>query len=234
MIVVIPYASNKIDLAVLLTQLQMQEVLPTSIYLADNSPDGSGVEIAERYQWKVPIATQRNVGNIHHSWNAGMRYAGNEDVVILNDDIMLPRDFVTIMGQYMASDEAAMYCPKNPGFPPVYKVRAGYSWTAKTDLSYYFLDHEQYQLPPSISGWCMGIPKKTRDEIGFFDEDLGLYFGDKDYEHRIFEAKKKVCFIGGMYVQHFGSSSTKKMDPKAHNQLYIDDEKKYKKKWRIV
>jgi GT2 family glycosyltransferase len=234
MIVAIPYAGNALDLAVLLTQLQMQEVLPTSIYLADNSKDGSGVMIAERYHWKVPIATQRNVGGIHQSWNAAIRYAKEEDIVIVNDDIMISRDFVSVMSAYMKSGEAAMYCPANAGFPPAGKIRKGYTWSNDNNLEYYFLDHEQYVLPPSITGWCMGIPHETIESIGIFDENLTLYFGDKDYEKRIFTAGKRACFIKGLFVQHFGSSSTRRIKKKNHNKIYKHDEAIYKKKWGIV
>jgi GT2 family glycosyltransferase len=234
MIVIIPYRSNAYDLGVLLTQLQMQTVLPEAIYLADNSEDGSGVHIAERYQWSVPIATQKKVGGIHQSWNAGLRYAGEKDVVILNDDIMISNDFISIMGDYMKTDVADMYCPANSGFPPTGKIRKGYTWNAKSELSYYFLDHEQYILPPSIAGWCMGIPYHTRKKIGMFNEDFTLYFGDKDYEKRIFTADGQVCFIKGMFVQHFGSSSTIKIESKDHSDIYKHDESIYKKKWGIV
>jgi GT2 family glycosyltransferase len=217
MIVAIAYKNNFLDLAVLLAQLQSQEVLPEAIYLADNSNEGSGVSVAERYHWNVPIATQRRVGGIHQSWNAAVRYAGDRDMVIMNDDCLIPRDFISVMSKYMESKEAALYCPSNPGFPPTGKIRKGYSWSNKKELSYYFLDHEQYLLPPSISGWCMGLPKETRDDVGIFDESFDLYFGDKDYEKRIFEKGKRVCFISGMFVQHYGSSSTIKIKQKMRN-----------------
>lgn len=234
MIVAIPYANNPLDLAVLLTQLQSQEVLPTAIYLADNSKDGEGIRIAERYHWKIPIATQKKVGGVYASWNAAIRYAGDEDLAIINDDIMISRDFVSIMSKYAQSGEAAMYCPASSGFPPVNNIRSGYDWTQTNELSYFFLEKEQYLLPPSIAGWCFVLPKKTRETIGNFDETYGLYFGDKDYEKRIFEAKQKVCFIKGLQVQHFGSTSTLKIKPKNHQALYKLDEETYKKKWGIV
>lgn len=234
MIVIIPHYSNYIDLSVLLVQLQSQTVLPKKIYIADNSRNHSARLVAMRYQFSVEIAMQDAVGNIYKSWNSGMEYAGKEDVVILNDDVLIPKNFVEIMKSYMSTDIGSIYCPVNAGFPPVKSVRKGYSWENFNTISFKTLSVEQYVLPPSLSGWCMGIPKKTRDAIGLFDEKFSLYFGDKDYEKRIFQSNGNICFIQGLFVQHYGSSSTRTIQEDDHKMLYERDEEMYKKKWSIV
>lgn len=236
MTIIIPYLNNPMDLAVLLVQLQQQRKKPKAIYVADNSPDGSGFEIAKRYHFddKCPIAVQKNVGPIHRSWNAGIEFAQGDDVAIINDDIMIPWDFVDVFSEYLKSDGAMMYCPDNPGFPPVQKVRKGYEWYSSANLSYRLLDHQEHELPPSLTGWCMVIPHKTIEQIGVFDEAFKLYFGDKDYEARIFNAGGNVAFIKGLNVQHFGSTSTLKREPKRINKFYAHDEAVYKEKYKIA
>lgn len=236
MTIIIPTRNNPSDLAVLLTQLQQQRMKPKAIFLADNSVDGSGFEMAKRYHFddNCPIAIQRNVGNIHKSWNKGIEFAQGDDVAIINDDCLIPWDFVDTFSEYLKSDGAQMYCPDNQGFPPVQRVRKGYEWYSRSDLSYRLLDHQEHELPPSITGWCMVIPNKTIQSVGTFDENFKLYFGDKDYENRIFSSGGRVAFIKGLNVQHYGSSSTFKLEPKKIDKLYAHDEAEYKKKYKLI
>lgn len=240
MTIIIPYLNNMIDLAVLLVQLQQQTVKPNCIYIADNSSDESGLAIAKRYHFdkSIRIAIEPKAGTIHESWNKGIVYAGTDDVCILNDDIMVPQDFVFVMEQYMRhkhpqDTNVMMYCPHNDGFPPTLTPRQGYQWFPGSELSHRYLYQQEYVLPPSLRGWCMAIPRSTINEIGLFDESLTLYFGDKDYEARIFSAGGAICFVKGLFVQHFGSSSTRRMISTEVGSLYAHDEAVYKTKYNI-
>lgn len=235
MIVVIPYANNPLDLSVLLMQLQCQRVKPKEIFLADNSADGSGVKIAERYQWSVPIATMRNVGTIYESWNKGIEYALSKDetVAVVNDDILIPWDFVATMEEYAKTGGALMYCPDVDGSAPVGKVRKHYEFYSKSDLDYRLLDHQEYSYPPSLKGWCFVITKETREKIGLFDTQFKVWYGDKDYEARIFNAGGKVCFIKGMNVHHYGTSSYMKIDKDVFKKSNLEDQLAYEKKYNI-
>ncbi len=235
MTIVIPTRNNPSDLAVLLMQLQQQREKPKAVFIADNSVDGSGFEIAKRYHFDkdVPFAIQRNVGNIHKSWNTGIDFAGDDDVALLNDDCLISWDFVDNFSAYARSGGAEMYCPDNSGFPPTQRVREGYEWYSKSELSYRLLDHQEYELPPSLTGWCMVIPHTTIQKVGTFDEQFKLYFGDKDYEARIFNSKGRIAFISGLNVQHYGSSSTFKIEPKKIDKYYKHDEARYKEKYEI-
>lgn len=235
MTVSIPYRNNPIDLGVLLVQLQQQKLKPKAVYIADNSADGSGFAIAKRYHFdmSIPFAIQRNVGNIHKSWNEGIKFALEDDVCLLNDDVMIPWDFIEVFDAFAKSGGASVYCPANDGFPPTQTTRKGYEWYSTSEISNYVLSKQEYILPPSIRGWCMVIPHKTIEEVGLFDEEFKLYFGDKDYEARIFNKGGKIAFINGVFVQHYGSSSTFRLEEKKINKFYEHDEALYKKKYGI-
>ena len=234
MVVVIPTVGNP-DLGVLLMQLQQQREKPRIVYIADNSANGEGLRIARRYHFDttIPFVIQRNVGPIHKSWNTGIKFAKEDDVVILNDDCLVSWDFIDTFSAYAKSGGAMMYCPDNAGFPPVTKVRPGYDWYSKTELSYRLLGEQEYILPPSITGWCMVIPHDTIKRVGMFDESFKLYFGDKDYEARMFKKGGQVAFIKGLNVQHFGSSSTVTQPSNKIQNFYKHDEAFYKQKYNL-
>jgi GT2 family glycosyltransferase len=224
------------DLAVLLVQLQQQTVKPKAIYIADNSGTDEALRIATRYKFDkdIPIAVEKNVGTIHQSWNAGIEFAKGDDVAILNDDIMIPEDFIETFEKAKGC-EHSMYCPANDGFPPVKHVRGGYSWKKAAGVvrAEKVIQEKKQTLLPDLKGWCMVIPNKTIQTIGLFDENLKLYFGDTDYEARILKAGGSIAFISGLNVQHFGSSSTQNVEPKKINGWYEHDEKFYKEKWSL-
>jgi GT2 family glycosyltransferase len=231
--VIIPYANNPTDFAVLLTQLQSQTVLPDHIFVADNSKDKSGYQIALRYQWKVPISVVIKPGNIYTSWNRGIEYC-QDDVCILNDDILIPENFIAVMNMFADSGKADMYCPDNAGFPPTQRVRKHYKWNnQKVAISRVITKPEQTHIP-DLRGWCFCLPKKTIKDVGLFDESYGIWYGDKDYEMRLFEKGKSIAFLFGLNVHHYGTSSYSKIDKKLFNRSNIDDQVRFENKFGIT
>jgi O-antigen biosynthesis protein len=228
--VVIPFANNPTDLSVLLMQLQCQTLLPEAIYVADNSKDGLGLKIVRRYQWSVPIVVDSKVGSIYKSWNEGMRFARG-DVLILNDDVLIPLDFCKIMNDFLKSDRAALYCPTTAGFPPVRSIRKGYKWNDSRSTSFFWIEKPNYPYVPTMTGWCFGVPKKTIDTIGYFDTAFENWYGDKDYEERILRAGERIAFIEGMMVHHYGTSSYGKIDREEFGKVNYLDQVTFERKY---
>lgn len=230
MTIIIPYANNQTDFAVLLMQLQMQKVPPNAIYVADNSPDGSGFNIVKRYQFSVPIVVEKKAGSIYESWNKGIKFAGGDDVVILNDDILIPFDFCEVMGEVLASKKADAYCPASAGFPPVRRVRDNYAFYPNTLIKIDIVNTVKSTHVPTIKGWCFALPRTTIEKIGLFDEQFNIWYGDKDYEKRIFDAGGKIMFLENFNVHHFGTSSYSKISKKKYLKNNYTDQIKYEKK----
>lgn len=230
--VVIPTANNPIDCAILLTQLQQQSILPDQIYLADNSDDGYGTEIATRYQFTTPIYVDLMPGTITKSWNQGIRFAKG-DVLILNDDIMIPHNFIEVMKSALEEEAGLCVCPHNEGFPPVNGVREGYSWIKASDISYHRVDQLPYPYLPAIRGWCFGLTRKCIDTVGLFDETFQAYYGDTDYSRRLLKHPNGIVYINGLFVHHFGNSSYSKIPKMTFKNYNYQDQLAYEKKWNL-
>lgn len=236
MIAIIPTYNNPTDLAVLLVQLQQQTVLPTSIFLADNSPSGYGLELVKRHQWAVPIYVHPNAGTIYQSWNKGIQFAEGDDVVILNDDLLIPQDFIYRLERAF-NDDYFCLCPASPGFPPVGKVREGYTWSSRIDQrkrqSYTNNTRLIHRYVPLLTGWCFALHRDLVDNIGEFDESFQIWYGDTDYSKRLTDAGFKHTFINQLFVQHYGTSSYSKIDTKVFNKTNYQDQVKYEQKHGI-
>lgn len=233
MTIVIPYANNPTDFSVLLMQLQMQKVRPDAIYVADNSSDGSGFEIVKRYQFSVPIVVEQNVGTIYESWNRGIEFAHGDDVVILNDDVLIPFDFCEVMQVFLESESAHIYCPATQGFPPVRSVRRHYKWMGEEKLDLTVAIEETHTHTPTITGWCFALPKETIYAIGLFDKRFEIWYGDKDYEKRLLQLNGSIGFIHGLPVHHYGTSSYSKIKKKTFNSRNYQDQIAYEKKYDL-
>ena len=230
--VIIPYHSNKLDLSVLLMQLQSQSILPQSIYLADNSKEQDGLDIVKRYQWSVPIVVDRKPGNIYESWNSGINFAKG-DTIIINDDVFITSDFIELMVEFMSTNATDIYCPGTDGFPPVFGMRKHYAWISNDPVGVEIIDSNPYKYVPLMKGWCFGLPYKTVKKVGLFDTQFKCWYGDTDYERRIFEKGGQICMIKGLPVQHFGTSSYSKLKPKTFRGLYKKDQIAFEKKYQL-
>lgn len=224
--VVIPTANNPIDLGILLVQLQCQTKLPDQIYLADNSKDGYGLELAKRYQFKVPIYVDQNPGKIYKSWNEGMKFS-KSDVLILNDDLLIGETFIEDILEN--DDRKTVICPAGPGFPPVFQVRPDYYWKRKFYPEYTIKNVSENIYVPTMKGWAFFVPLSISQKIGIFDEQFDIWYGDRDYENRILQAGFKLGFVR-TNVSHYGTSSYSKIDKKVFNKTNLTDQIKYEEK----
>lgn len=234
--VVIPHYSNSHDMAVLLMQLQQQTVKPTHIYLADNSENGNGMRLAQRYQWNTPIFVDQKVGNIYKSWNEGIRFSWGMDVFVLNDDILIPKDFIEQM--MLKKSNAYAVCPLTSGFPPVGTIRPHYQWHHSSHLETTFADEPTETYLPFMRGWCFMLPFATYSQVGLFDEEFQIWFGDTDYDRRLMvEAKKTgrhaVCYVP-VPVHHYGTSSFSKIGKKRFFDSNYQDQLRFEWKHRLA
>lgn len=141
--------------------------------------------LVETIQGAKPFCFARNV-------NLGIVAAGDDDVVLLNDDALLktPGGFTAM--------RAAMY--KNPG----YGVLAAASNAAN------------HMLPYSLSFVCVMIPRAVIQGVGLLDERFTgeidgerVYAGeDDDYCYRVRRVGLKVDIFPGGVVDHRSLPST--------------------------
>src|SRR5690606_11068683 len=93
--VIIPYHSNQTGLTAVLMNLQSQIVTPDRIIIIDTSKDKSGLSIATRYSTNnIPILVECAQVGIYEAWNKGITLAEDHDVLIINDDVLLPQDAI--------------------------------------------------------------------------------------------------------------------------------------------
>lgn len=160
-----------------------------------------GLHLFKRELGVKPFVFSRNI-------NIGIRSAGTDDVILLNDDALLktPMGFTAL----------AKVAEENPEYGVIGAV---------TNLT-----GQPLQMPRTgpgsglrsvghIAYVCVYVPRRTVDNpaIGLLDERYCLDYGcdDRDQCEAVNRAGLKVGVFDGCYVDHGSLTSTFRGDPKA-------------------
>lgn len=129
--------------------------------------------------------------NISRWWNTGLRYvseqemgnAGDYVVAVLNDDVVVPRDFVKSLG-FALEDGVAVAVPDvyNVGYRRVTSLNDG----------------------PRMPGFAFAM---RGDNLIFADETLQWWYGDNDIDWQA-RGRGGVVFVPGVNIQHIYPNST--------------------------
>jgi GT2 family glycosyltransferase len=174
---------------------------------------------------RAPFVFARNI-------NIGIRAAGADDVVLLNDDALLqtPAGFLNLRIQAQQYPEFGAICPS---FTPGSVGTPNLVWRGRPSLA-----EEKVMLVFA----CVYIPRSTIDKVGLLDERFAVNAGgpgsrgygleDDDYSLRIRQAHMKLGVYDGVLVDHVpestGLQSTFRHDPehphdvRAHEELFVN------------
>lgn len=233
--VIIPYNKNETGLAVLLATLQAQLIPPQKIIIVDTSGNHSGYSIAKRYYTNtVDVVVEYVKGaNIYEAWNRGIDLAKGLDCIIINDDVLVPMNFVDVM--YTTGKITKAYCivPETPSKEHYKKtVDMPYSWWAAVpDLKKQELEAVQW-----MPGFVYMLTAKCIKEVGVIDNKFKIWYGDDDYQTRILKRAAEVGGIGivkvkSAFVYHYGGSSYKYNSNPELMKIINEDKNYYIAKW---
>ncbi len=221
--VIIPYYSNVTGLSVTLATLQAQVLPPSRIILIDTSADRSGLGIAKRYQANVKIVCEVAQTTIYESWNRGIDLAEQDDVLIINDDLLLPMNFIDVLYVVKTACKALCYVPVTPGREHSSDyVNTNFDWWAEVPSSLSQI-REEFWMP----GFCFMLSREAIREVGQFDVRFKVWFGDDDYQTRLHQAAEKlgvpaVVQIKPLYAYHYGGTSFQYQSKEVQNKVSAD------------
>lgn len=123
--------------------------------------------------------------------NQGIKAAGSDDVVLLNDDAALesPGGFSAVFHAIEEHPEFGLLggVTNSTGFPD--QQRRPYASTPR--------------VTPIVAFLCVFIPRRTINRVGLLDERFVTYGGeDVDYCRRVRQAGLQVGVFDGCYVDH--------------------------------
>jgi GT2 family glycosyltransferase len=138
------------------------------------------------------IRFETNKG-ISAGWNAGIRAATHDHIIILSDDVVVSPGWVEALLEAIQKPEAGVSGVHVEGLPLYDGIKENYKW---------------------FPGMCFMLTKKTVKKVGYFDDKtyFPCNFEDTDYWTRTLQAGLKLYVNYSVTVQHRGGAT-----------LHVDD-----------
>ena len=144
----------------------------------------------ETVRGEKPFCFARNV-------NIGIRAAGDDDVILLNDDALLK----TPLGFAMMS--------RPPEWMPGFGLIAAACNTVGNPNQYSQTGDRLRDEPRMVCFVCVYIPRSTINAVGLLDERFVNYgMDDDDYSLRVRNAGLKIGIFDGCFVDHGSLTSS--------------------------
>jgi len=174
-----------------------------------------------------------DVITIHHSpfvfskaINAGIRAAGKNDVIFLNDDALLetPKGFEEMQALALAHADFGIISSQVKGEICNDEQRP-------QELPFWLANQ------PMVAFVCVYVPRHTIETVGFLDEQfVGYGYEDDDYCRRVRSAGLKIAVSGKCLVEHaslpsvFRSGKTYAFEK--YSEMMTANRKLFEKKWQ--
>lgn len=201
----------------LLGSLRSQSLRQFRTLVIDNdSRDGSVEHLNRVFRWVEVFPQKRNLGYAR-AGNLGLRLARSEQVVILNTDLKLHRDFLSELLGVAGTDPAIaavaskMLLYQKPGFLNGVGGAMnylGYTW----DRGMFEQDRGQYDRSEEVLFACGGAALFRRSaflDAGDFDERFFMYHEDVDLCWRLWLLGHRVVTAPQARIYHRFSASTR-------------------------
>ena len=144
--------------------------------------------------------------------NIGIQAASGENVIILNNDTIVPPYWLRRLAETAARvPNLGVLCPSTN----TEELQAIHS-VKYNSLEEFFQFNEllyennrgAWETIEKACGFCLYLPRKTIDLVGVFDTIYGIgYFEDDDYSLRMRDAGLHLICAKDVYIHHFGSAS---------------------------
>lgn len=169
--------------------------------------------------------------------NIGINEASGKYVVLLNNDTVISRGWLTALVKHLENNDGIGMCnPVTNSIGNESKIRAkytnmqemrefAYSITGK-NMNHLYGDVDRLPLFATI------IRKDAIDKVGLLDEEYKIgMFEDDDYAERIKHGGYRIVIADDSFVHHINNGSFSKMQDSEYRKIFESNKAIYEKKW---
>jgi GT2 family glycosyltransferase len=203
------------------------------IIVVDNhSTDGTVDWLRDQADLRV-IYNEKNEG-FPAGCNQGIKMAAGDNVLLLNNDTVVTRNWLDNLIQCLYSSEdigavgpVTNYCSYYQSIPVEYQsIEEMHAFAAS-----YNQQAEKWESRLKLVGFCMLIKREVVENVALLDERFTPgNFEDDDYSLRIWQHGYKLKLCRNTFIHHAGSVSWKD-DHSQFAQAFYGSNKKFEDKW---
>ena len=170
--------------------------------------------------------------------NKGMELATGKYICVLNNDIIVPKDWLSDMIKIMEdadADAVGPRCNYSGGYqlikdnsetkPELNSIEDYFKYANK------FTTSDDFQEVDVLMGWCLLFKREIYKDGGGFDERFKFgFWEDNDFSTRLIADGRKLVVASNVFLYHHGSYSFKKENIPIEG-LMVRNQIEYVKKW---
>jgi len=168
----------------------------------------------------VAFGQQGETFNFQSACNAGRKKAGGDAFLFLNDDVAISEeDWLSGLLQWLDLDHVGAVGPKllypdgriqHTGVVVGMAGFASHVFRWEREGSHFtspFVSPERYRNCSAVTAACLLTPTRVFDEVGGFNEQFTLLFGDVDFCLRLRQAGYRLVYTPDVRLVHAESST---------------------------
>jgi len=229
-----------------INQLCIKSILEKTAYpnyeliIVDNcSTDGTREYLSRLAQEKSHVKVLLNDENLGFAAgnNVGMKQADGAYIVLLNNDTLITRGWLTTLAKHMENNKMLGMCgPVTNSIGNEAKIKVDYH--SMRELERFAYDYttrhlgEEYQNVHVLAFFCTIIRKNVVEECGYLDESYGIgMFEDDDYAETVKSRGYSLTIAEDAFIHHFHGVSFNKLEDEQFQKVFSQNKEKYQKKW---
>ena len=170
--------------------------------------------------------------------NDGIKLAKGEYIVLLNNDTVVTRGWLTnMLKRFIYDDKIGMVGPVTNSIGNEAKIPVSYDHIKEMHnfAFQYTQRHMGLNYAPGINVlamFCVMIRADIIEQVGLLSEEYGIgMFEDDDYANKVKAAGYKLVLAEDVFVHHYLSISFNQIESKERMELFEKNKKIYENKW---
>lgn len=208
------------------------------IIVVDNGSDLVTVNLLKELEREWPqlkvIFNEKNLGFAHAN-NQAAKIAKGDYLVLLNDDVVVTKGWLTGLMRHLRKPGTGMVGPVTNSCANEACISVTYTDIKDMDefaRGYIWKNRGRFFEIEVLALFCTMIPRHVWDAVGLLDEryEVGM-FEDDDYALRVRQQGLKLICAQDVFVHHFGWASFSRMDYEEYKKLFDSNQLRFEQKW---
>ncbi|MEI7024941.1 glycosyltransferase family 2 protein [Paenibacillus sp. y28] len=206
---------------------------PYEILVVDNGSTDETLTMCR--EERVPFLSLPENRGFPAACNAGLRIAGGDALMLLNNDVLATRGWLDNMKQCLLSDpRIGLVGPMSNYASGRQQIQEPFTNIEDMSRRWNVPNPGKWKEVNRLVGLCLLFRREVLEQIGPLDERFTPgHYEDDDYCYRVRQAGYRLMIAGDVFLYHHGSASFGRKEPHTITELIRINKQKFIDKWGV-